>query len=102
MRFAFLALRPNYDVLRRYHQARQTGFDVEPLIALLGRLNRAIADPNYAVGISYFLHTNLGAALKTIWTTEIEPYLEEYFFDQPTVVEEYRWGQIRTRFGGSS
>ena len=25
---------------------------------------------------------------------EIEPYLEEYFFDRPDVVDEYRWERI--------
>jgi 5-methylcytosine-specific restriction protein B len=28
---------------------------------------------------------------------EIEPYLEEYFFDQPEKVEEFRWQKISSK-----
>lgn len=28
---------------------------------------------------------------------EIEPYLEEYFFDQPEKLEEFRWQQVQGR-----
>lgn len=28
---------------------------------------------------------------------EIEPYLEEYFYDRPEKVEEFRWGEIGDR-----
>ncbi|MCB9150428.1 MAG: AAA family ATPase [Caldilineaceae bacterium] len=90
-RFAFIPLFPNYDVLRRFHAEQQTGFDVEPLIRRLEQINRAIEDPNYAVGISYFLRPNLADEITDIWQTEIEPYLEEYFFDQPERMEAFRW-----------
>ena len=29
-----------------------------------------------------------------VWQMEIEPYLEEYFFDQPDKTEAYRWEKI--------
>ncbi|MEZ4708653.1 MAG: AAA family ATPase [Caldilineaceae bacterium] len=90
-RFAFIPLFPNYDVLRRFHAQQQTGFAVEPLIRRLEQINRAIEDPNYAVGISYFLRPHLADEIADIWQTEIEPYLEEYFFDQPERVEALRW-----------
>ncbi|MCB0145990.1 MAG: AAA family ATPase, partial [Caldilineaceae bacterium] len=90
-RFAFIPLFPNYDVLRRFHAERQTGFAVELLIRRLEQINRAIEDPNYAVGISYFLRPNLADEITDIWQTEIEPYLEEYFFDQPERMEAFRW-----------
>ena len=32
--------------------------------------------------------------MEDIWRMEIEPYLEEYFFDRQAVVEEYRWERI--------
>jgi 5-methylcytosine-specific restriction protein B len=91
-RFAFLELYPDYDLLRKYHS--KTGFPVEGLIEELRKLNRRIDDRHYEVGITFFLHQHLEAELEDIWRMEIEPYLEEYFFDRPPVVDEYRWERI--------
>lgn len=91
-RFAFIHLPPNYDVLRQFHAS--TEYDPEPLIKLLQRLNRQIADPHYFVGITFFLESNLAEQLPDIWQLEIEPYLEEYFFDQPDQIEAFRWTKI--------
>ncbi len=94
-RFAFIELRPNYDVLRRYHEKKKTGFQVAGLIETLERLNKAIANKHYEIGISYFLTENLAEELENIWQMEIEPYLEEYFYDQVDKVDEFRWDKIR-------
>jgi 5-methylcytosine-specific restriction protein B len=94
-RFAFIELRPNYDVLRRYHEKKKTDFQVDGLIETLERLNKAIADKHYEVGISYFLTENLAEELEDIWQMEIEPYLEEYFYDQLDKVNEFRWDKIQ-------
>jgi 5-methylcytosine-specific restriction protein B len=93
-RFAFLALYPNYDLLRRYHQRAHTDFPVEGLIRVIQRLNRKIGDPHYQVGLTYFLRPDLTGQLEDIWRMEILPYLEEYFFDRPGEVEAFRWEQI--------
>lgn len=95
-RFAFIALRPNFEALRRFHQS--TGFPVEPLIATLTELNRAIDNPDYAIGISFFLRADLADHLADIWQMEIEPYLDEYFFNQPGEVDAFRWDRLRARF----
>ncbi|MEH2375401.1 McrB family protein, partial [Nostoc sp.] len=94
-RFAFIELRPNYDVLRRYHL--KTGFAVEGLINILEQLNEAIADKNYEIGISFFLTDNLREDIEDIWRMEIEPYLEEYFFNQLKKVDEFRWDEIKNK-----
>jgi 5-methylcytosine-specific restriction protein B len=91
-RFAFIGLRSNYDVLRQYHL--KTGFAVDGLITILQQLNQAIADKNYEIGISFFLTENLRGDIKDIWLMEIEPYLEEYFFNQLDKVDEFRWEKI--------
>jgi MoxR-like ATPase len=93
-RFAFLALYPDYDVLRRYHQRQGTGFNVDGLVGVLQRLNRQIGDSHYAVGITYFLHPDLHKTIQAIWRTEIEPYLEEYFYNQPEQVAAFRWSRV--------
>jgi 5-methylcytosine-specific restriction protein B len=91
-RFAFLRLQPNHDVLRKYHQ--NTGFPVEGLIGVLRRLNNQISDPHYEVGISFFLQKNLTEEIEDIWKMEIEPYLDEYFFDRPEKVDDFRWERV--------
>ncbi len=96
-RFAFIALQPDYDVLRRFHDQQATGFVTEPLIGLLRRINSEIGDAHYAIGHSFFLHPDLRTTLPDIWQLEIEPYLEEYFFDQPERVAAFRWSQIRAQ-----
>lgn len=97
-RFAFIALHPNFDILRHYHHKYQTNFPVDNLIALLNRLNRRIDDPHYEIGITYFLQQNLADEIEDVWRMEIEPYLEEFFFDQPDSVAEFRWEQIEQEF----
>ena len=94
-RFAFIALQPDYEVLHRFHEQHATGFPVAALIALLRQVNNEIGDAHYAIGHSFFLHPHLTAELPDIWQLEIEPYLEEYFFDQPERVAAFRWAQVQ-------
>jgi len=94
-RFAFIQLHPNYEVLRRYHQ--KTGFPTKGLIETLKQLNNAIADPHYEIGISFFLLDDLAIHIEDIWLMEIEPYLEEYFFDQLNKVDKFRWHHINSQ-----
>ncbi|MBK7893912.1 MAG: AAA family ATPase [Anaerolineaceae bacterium] len=94
-RFAFIHLPPNYNVLRQFQASH--AYDAEPLIKLLQRLNRQIADPHYFVGITFFLEENLREQLPDIWQLEIEPYLEEYFFDQPDQIAAFRWAKIASQ-----
>ena len=96
-RFAFIHIAPPYQVLRKFHSGH--GFHVEALIDVLQQLNAHIADPHYAVGITYFLVPDLEAHLADIWSMEIEPYLEEYFFDQPDQVAAFRWDRVKRTLG---
>lgn len=94
-RFAFLHLTPNFDLLRRYHAQQGThAVLIGNLITQLARLNQHINDPNYALGPTYFLTPNLADLLPAIWKLEIEPYLEEYFFDQPQQLAPFRWDTL--------
>ena len=93
-RFAFIHLAPNFDLLRRYHQ-QHTEFDVQGLCRLLERINLDIDDPHYALGVSYFLVPSIETDLPDIWQMEIEPYIEEYFFNHTGRVESYRWSNVK-------
>ncbi|MEI6291747.1 MAG: AAA family ATPase, partial [Chloroflexota bacterium] len=92
-RFAFLELSPNMVVLRNYHSTHSV--NVEGLIQKLEEINQAINNPHFSLGISFFLHPNLSQNLMDIWKMEIEPYLTEYFFDQPGEVQKFCWDRIK-------
>lgn len=96
-RFAFIELAPNFALLRRYHQRQQTDFAVDALLAILQQSNEWIADPHYSLGHTHFLRPNLRTEIADIWQMEIEPYLSEFFFDQPERVEEFRWAFVRDK-----
>jgi MoxR-like ATPase len=98
-RFAFLELRPGYTVLERYHRMHNPDFNTGGLIDLLKEINRSIADRHYELGISYFLRPDIAGQIEEIWRTEIEGYLDEYFFDQPEKAEMYQWKLIGGRIG---
>ncbi len=91
-RFVFLRLAPDYELLRGHLKAR--GWNSDGLVAVLRELNEAIANPNFSVGISYFLGDDLPAHLEDIWRMELETYLEEYFFDRPDLVDRFRWERL--------
>jgi 5-methylcytosine-specific restriction protein B len=60
---------------------------------VLKEISKAIDDPNYEIGISFFMRKDdrLKDHLSDIWMGEIEPYLEEFFYDQPGKVSPFRW-----------
>jgi 5-methylcytosine-specific restriction protein B len=98
-RFAFIKLQPDYEVMKRYQIKENPTFPFNNLIQVLGDLNRAIKDPNYEIGIPYFLKPDLMNHLESIWKMEIEPYLEEYFFDNTKSVEQFRWERVKPTLG---
>ena len=92
-RFAYLRLGPRYDVLVAWLSGR--GFPSEGLVSVLKRMNAALQDPNYEVGISFFLRDDLSEHLEAIWNEEVFPYVEEHFFDQPGRAAAFRWEMVR-------
>lgn len=91
-RFAFFPLHPREDILVRYHD--NTGFPIQGLVKMLRQVNEKIGDPNYSIGISFFLTENLERQIEDIWSMEIIPYLEEFFFDQDAAVDGFRWERV--------
>jgi hypothetical protein len=94
-RFSFLRLQPNFDVLRSFAATRWSE-PVEDLIGLLAAINKDIDDPNCELGISYFMKDDLAERLEDIWRCEIEPYLDEYFFDARATAAKYAWDKVAT------
>jgi AAA domain (dynein-related subfamily) len=107
-RFSFICLRPNYEVLRRY--LTECNLPVDSLVSLLEEINASIKDARYEVGISFFLppkderpeaqeklRNEWPQTLQDIWEGEIEPYLEEYFYDNQKEVTKFRWANIKEK-----
>ena len=97
-RFAFIRLTPDYEVLKKAHV--NASFDVSGLIEVLKELNARIGDPHYEIGISFFLVDNLEDEVEDIWHMEIEPYLEEYFFDNLSKAEQFGWDNVKHKIQG--
>jgi MoxR-like ATPase len=95
-RFAFIQLRPDYDLLTR--TLSRDGIDATPLADLLRKLAQAIDDEDYELGTSYFFGhgSELRARLPAIWTTEVYPYLREYFYGRKEELTRWSWESIRT------
>jgi len=92
-RFAFIRIRPQYKALT-YHLGKK--YPVNSLIQVLEMINKAIGDINYEIGISFFLKDtkDLKKNMPDIWKSEIEPYLEEFFYDNPQKVDAFRWKNL--------
>lgn len=96
-RFAFLELRPDFELLRTKLDGQRHAVDVDELVRLIQQVNQTIGDPNYEVGISFFLKDRLAEHLEDIWRMEILPYLEEYFFDNQTKAAAFAWEKVGDR-----
>jgi len=96
-RFAFLALAPDYTVVRRYHAGQPVGLDIDGLIDVLQQVNSQIGDWRYQVGVSLFLQEKLAEQIESIWKTEVEPYLEAYFSGQLERIDPFRWEKVRAQ-----
>ncbi len=94
-RFSFARLRPNYQLLANYLANR--GIPPEKLVALLKEVNQSIGDEDCELGISFFMVADIATALAHIWQGEIEPYLEEVFFDRPDQMARFRWSKVAGR-----
>ncbi|MBN2543839.1 AAA family ATPase [bacterium] len=100
-RFAFLRLEPDYNILQKYCESKEINLNLDELINTLKKVNKKMNDRNYSVGITFFLTDDLENQIEDIWEMEIVPYLEEYFFDNPEVVSEFKWDKIRENIIGN-
>lgn len=102
-RFAILPLQPAYGILVDRCAAAGRESLGTTLRRVLEEINSAIDDRHYHIGISYFLGVAQAEAplefLASVWAMEIEPYLDEYFADQPEASRSrFAWAQIAARF----
>ena len=91
-RFVFLRLQPDLALLDRYWQDR--GWKAGPLVALVEEVNQSIGDADRVLGVSFFFQEGMPQALEAIWRGEIEPYLEEVFYDRPEQAQRWAWEAV--------
>lgn len=93
-RFSFIYLEPDYEVLKAH--LSEHGLPVDSLVKTLQAVNAGIEDRNYWIGISFFLADGreLRSTLEDIWRGEIEPYLEEYFYDRLEKARAFHWDTL--------
>jgi 5-methylcytosine-specific restriction enzyme B len=81
------------DVLRRYLSIEGVLSEVANLPEGLARLNQeltALIDRHHTIGHSFFMRKRLTARdLNRIWARQIFPLLEDYFFDQQDIIDQF-------------
>lgn len=92
-RFSFIPLWPEPATLENYHD-RHTDLNPGDIIDQIELINEQIDERDFHLGYTYFMDENLEDHLPDIWKMEIEPYLEEYFFDARGEVDQFRWENV--------
>ena len=91
-RFEVFEIHPNEEVLKK-HYANGATSKVPDLIDGFVALNAALEsklDRHHRIGHTFFMRDSLdGKAMSQIWARKIYPLIEEYFFDQEDLANEF-------------
>ncbi len=98
-----IALRRRFDIfectasanaLERFYMAAGRDNAVDGLVDGFARLNADLTsklDRHHTIGQSYFMRDSFTAEdLRRVWVRQILPLLDDYFFDQEDIVEEFK------------
>jgi 5-methylcytosine-specific restriction protein B len=93
-RFDFFECPPDPTVLTRFYGPASTAIcEVNGLVGGFEQLNARLTeqlDRHHTIGHSFFMQTQFRPAdLLRVWTHQIVPLLEEYFFDEPDIANEF-------------
>ncbi len=92
-RFDIFDCPPDAHVLDRYYSNGAATNDVPNLIEGFQALNASLTerlDRHHTIGHSFFMvHHFTAKKLNHVWRHQLEPLIEEYFFDQPDVAAEF-------------
>jgi len=96
-RFHFFRLGADVDLLDRWLSTHsQVSERVPYLLALYRELAAAIDDSDFAIGPGYFMDRQLDERrLQRVWRFSVEPYLAEYYLEQPARQAAWRWDGVR-------
>jgi 5-methylcytosine-specific restriction protein B len=91
-RFELFECPADGDVLARYYEDPEHTNTVSGLVEGFTSLNAELTerlDRHHTIGQSFFMDETYGPVnLRRAWNRQIKPLLEDYFFDQPDVVEQ--------------
>jgi 5-methylcytosine-specific restriction enzyme B len=92
-RFDIFECPPRPDILEAYYNRSGTNSDVVGLAAGLRKLNDMLTqhvDHHHTVGHSFLMAKDFSSNdLRRTWRRQIRPLIDEYFFDQPDLVEQF-------------
>jgi 5-methylcytosine-specific restriction protein B len=93
-RFEIFECPADAEALRRYYQDPTHSTSVPDLIAGFQSLNADLAnllDRHHTIGQSFFMAENYTPAnLRRAWMRQIFPLIEDYFFDQQDLVDQFK------------
>jgi 5-methylcytosine-specific restriction enzyme B len=98
-RFDFFECQPDSRVLERHYGANGRGMtEVDGLVTGFLRLNDKLTellDRHRTIGHSYFMQEHYTVVdLHRVWRHQIIPLLEDYFFDEPDIVDDFEIGSF--------
>jgi 5-methylcytosine-specific restriction protein B len=89
-RFEYFELLPDCDALGNFYKG-SAHLEVPDLVAGFDMLNKRLEsaiDRHHGIGHSFFMRDVLNSeALRQAWERQVLPLIEEYFFDEPQVVD---------------
>jgi 5-methylcytosine-specific restriction protein B len=93
-RFEVYELLPDARVLENYFKLPERSCSVKGLLSGFEELNASLTsalDRHHTIGHAFFMRPILNAAaLRSIWHRKVFPLIEEYFFDQPELANEFK------------
>jgi 5-methylcytosine-specific restriction protein B len=93
-RFEIFECFPDPDILGRFYETPGRDNDVPDLIDGFQALNQRLTadiDRHHTIGQTFFMSEKMtGQRLQRVWQRQLQPLIEEYFFDQPDVGMMYR------------
>ena len=94
-RFDFINVEPNYEILNKHLESKFS--EVNNIAQGLNNLNQQLfqdlKDKSYLIGHTFFMSDQEKITIdefKAIWNRKIYPQLEEYFFDEPGKLINYK------------
>jgi 5-methylcytosine-specific restriction protein B len=97
-RFAFITVSPLYDIIRnKYNNSENSSTSVEAIVTNLRKINELISSysglgSDFQIGHSFFLKSEKldSDVLEWIWKYDLHPLLKEYFFEEPSEIENIK------------